>query len=749
MDKQFNIYNQKKAKVIDLLDECCTKIHDEKLRQSLSEKKEKLQKDRFVVSVFGHFSNGKSTFLNSLMGFEHEVLKEDDIASTATITRLKYADKSDENHEKVDVIYKDGSMKRIEMDELSNFIARNGEVDVERTISEVILYVDSEFLKNGVEIVDTPGFNSTYEIHSEIALQQVEKSDAAIFLFSCEKPGNSEELEFLKKVSRYMDRVFFVLNKFDLSADEGRTEKKSIYDKMQRIGIETEGKRMYSLSSKRAKEAISENNVDKLNASGLPDFVEALISYLTGQDFVRDRLLSPLSSVFTSIEKEKESVNDQIAACNKDKNELNIEIQRRKKEIRERETEVLEKKRHISSSVKSEIQLTKLEVKGIVAKVNNAQKERLSKINSKFDIRLASFEEMDMEAYVLFNDEWENAAQHLETQLLDILDTSVDSETEVENISETIVAAIRSHLQLEKISVEKPEFDFTELSRIDEEIEKAKAEYNKAYNKVSNLYAVKSDKNEALAEIEKLEKDFERLRNKKEKRMDALSTVQIEYGYEEKIRYYKEVKRGKVGQFFLGETKRKKLKEPERYREEYVDDRAKRAADEEISKIEKELEKNNLGTRERVKHIKERLDREEFKQIDREITRAEMEQEAALEELMSRRQTQREEKHALEVQIISVEKDTYLRELKRILEDMCKNISNFLEQSQKNFISIICTCLDNEIDAIAIEKNSIEKMVSMNNLSPEEIEKNIFELNNDLVKLSECMKIIEVAKGEI
>lgn len=743
MEKQFDIYNQKKAKVIEIIEQCCEKMRDEKVKQALVEKKEKLQSDRFVVSVFGHFSNGKSTFLNSLMGFDHEVLKEDDIASTATITRLKYADQDDLNCNQVDVIYRDGSIQRIEMDELSNFIARNGNVDVERTVREVILYVNSDFLKNGVEIVDTPGFNSTYELHSEIALQQVEKSDAAIFLFSCEKPGNSEELEFLKKVSRYMNRVFFVLNKFDLSDDQGRTEKESIYEKMQRMGISTEGKRMYPLSSKRAKEAIAEHNDEKLNASGLPEFTNALIEYLTGQGFVKDRILSPISSVFTILEKEKESVNDQIAACNKDKNDLNAEIQERKKYIRERESELSEKKRHISSSVKSEIQFTKSEVKGIATKVGDAQKERLSRINSRFDIRLASFEEMDMEAYVMFSNEWENAAEHFEAQLLSILDTSVDNENEFEKISEIIVAAIRSHLQLERISVDKPEFDFTELSNIDEEIEKANEEYNKAYDRVSNLYAVKKTKNNALAEIGNLEKDLERLKNRKEKCIEVLSNVPIEYGYEMKtVDEY--VKRGKIGQFFLGDKRVERQK-----RVEYKDDRAKTEADKKIKEIEEELEKRSLGTREQVKSIMEKIDRDEFKKIDREIARAEVEEQAALEELMSRRQTQREEKRALETQIISVEKEAYLRELKKILDDMSKRIISFLDQSHKNFVSIISTCLDTERDEIAREKNSIEKMVNLHNQTPEEIEKNILELNQDIVSLNACMKAVDAVRGEV
>lgn len=744
MAKQFEEYNVKRDKVVRLLEECTSKIGDEKLLKAIKDKKDKLIADRFVVSVFGHFSNGKSTFLNSLMGFDHEVLKEDDNASTATITRLRYADNNSDKCNKFDVIYKDESVdSNHDIEELGDFVARNGSDDVERTISEVILYIDSPFLKNGVEIVDTPGFNSTYEIHSEIALQQVEKSDAAIFLFSVDQPGNGEEFEFLKKVRNYMNRVFFVLNKVDKSDDNGITEKNDIFNKMSRIGIDSGNKRMYMLSALRAREALAEKDEDKLKISGLVDFESSLTQYLTGEDFVKDRLLAPLGSAYTLIECERESVSDQIIACSKDRAELNTEIQNRKKVVRDRETEINNAKRGIASSVKSELLTTKTQVKEIVKKVGNAQTERLAKINSKFDIRLANFEDFNRETFVMFCTEWEDISEHLEKRLLDILDTSIDSEEEYVAISEAITLAIRSHLMLEQICIDSPDFDFSELSKIDEEITKAKEEYEKAYSKVSNLYALKDDKNVALAEIEKIERELERLRNKKEKRIESLSMVQVEYGYEME-RYDAYVKRSKIGQFFLGD----KRVERER-RKEYKDSRAHDAAMAEIAKIEKELEQSRLGSKTQIDKIRASIDSAEFKQIEREIARAEVEEQASLDDLMQRREAQREEKRAMEREIITVEKDKFLRELKRTLDDMGKKIISFLDQSQKNFVSILSTCLDREYEAIAREKNNIEKMVRINDQTPEEIDKRIIELNKDKVNLTECLKKIEQEKEAI
>lgn len=738
MTKQFEDYNVKRNRIVKLLEECLSKINDEKLSNAINEKKNQLNSDRFVVSVFGHFSNGKSTFLNSLMGFDHEVLKEDDNASTATITRLKFADSKNAKCNKFDVIYKNGLIDQdLDAEELGEFVARNGKEDVERTISEVILYIDSPFLKNGVEIVDTPGFNSTYEVHSEIALQQVKKSDAAIFLFSVDQPGNGEEFDFLKKIRKYMDRVFFVLNKVDKSDDNGNTERTDIFNKMNREGIDPGSKKMYLISALRARKAIAEKNGEMLSISGLEEFENSLTQYLTGEEFVKDRLLAPLCSVYTLIEFERESLINQIEACCKDRTELNLEIQNRKKEIREKEVEINNAKRCIASSVKSELLTTKTQIKDIIKKVGNDQAERLDRINSKFDIRLADFENFNRETFVMFSKEWEEISERLENRLLDILDTSIDNVEEFMAVSDAISTAIRSQLLLEQISIERPNFDFSELSKIDEEIKKADDNYNKAFNKVSNLYVKREDKNKALLEIEKIKGEMASLKNKKEKRIESLYMVQIEYGREmrKEVKY---VERNKIGQFFLGSKRVEEINPVN-----YIDRRAYDNAQAEIKKIEKELEQNSKVKKEEIDKINARIDADEFRGIDREIERAEKEEQTYLDELIKKRENKREEMRAKEMQIITVEKNKFLNELKKALDDMGEKIITFLDQSQNNFISILSTGLDCEYEALAREKNNIEKMIMINDQTPEEIDKKLSELNKDKIELTECMNIIE------
>lgn len=105
-------YQEKKDKILRMLEEIQIQIGDNELKDAIVQKQTKLKNDRFVVSVFGHFSNGKSTFLNALMGFGEEILTEDDAASTATITRLRYASEDEGICNKAEIEFSSGNTER-------------------------------------------------------------------------------------------------------------------------------------------------------------------------------------------------------------------------------------------------------------------------------------------------------------------------------------------------------------------------------------------------------------------------------------------------------------------------------------------------------------------------------------------------------------------------------------------------------------------------------------------------------------
>ena len=62
------------------------------------------------------------------------------------------------------------------------------------------MYLDSDYLKDGVTLVDSPGLNGTREDLSTITEQQILKSHASIFVFDGSQPGSKTEFQILSEL---------------------------------------------------------------------------------------------------------------------------------------------------------------------------------------------------------------------------------------------------------------------------------------------------------------------------------------------------------------------------------------------------------------------------------------------------------------------------------------------------------------------------------------------------------------------
>lgn len=744
INHQFNEYKKKKEAVLNVIDGIVSAVSDEDVAKVLKQKRNQLNDDRFVVSVFGHFSNGKSTFLNALMGYGDEVLVEDDAASTATITRLKYASEKDENYNKADIIYRDGRLELIPIGEIKDYIAKNSRLEVENEISEVILHVNSDFLKNGVEIVDTPGFNSTYRLHTEIALRQVEESDAAIFLFNCEKPGSDQEFNFLKRINKYINRVFFLMNKYDKRSDPNNdTEIEDLYRKLNEIGMNMEGKKIYPISSLMARNAIKNADEKMMELSRLPAFESILVSYLLSDENVSDRLFSPIASIKGLLGEKIVSISEQIEVCSKDEKEIKAEIEKRKNQIKKSEEELKDKKKDIQKTVGEEIMQTKSQIHTAVKEICTKQKERLSGLKSKFDISMCAFEEFELETYAMFENKWDQISETFKDKLLELLSTNIDDEDYYNSVEEKISEFICSNLMLEKVTLDKPDFDFSKLEELDKNIDSAKAAYEKAFNRLTSLYAKRDERDSYYQEMEDRKREFEDLKRNKQKRIDVLSMVTVEYGTEMEV-YYEYVKRNRLSQFFLGDKRVERTR-----RKDYIDDRAKKAADEEILQIEDQLKKSRTEAFDDVEAIKKKVDTLEYQGIERRIQLEETDEQQKLADLNEAKRRRREERYSLEKQIIEVERDKYIKQLERVLQDMDRNICKFLDSSRKTFASILGFLLEEEAAKIENDKDNIEKIIRLNDKSPEEIRKELENLVEQRKILYFCVDQLKAVSKEV
>lgn len=186
----------------------------DRVNSSTALARERLEKNRFNLVVFGEFKRGKSTFVNALLG--RDLLPRAVVPLTSIVTLVRYG-----SVEKAIVLFKDGHCTESPVSELPAFITERGNPNNTKGVARVEVLLPDPLLKDGVQLVDTPGVGSVYEHNTDTTTEFLPNADAAIFLVAADPPMSKNEREFLHQIRQYVSKVFFVQNKIDhLSPDE-------------------------------------------------------------------------------------------------------------------------------------------------------------------------------------------------------------------------------------------------------------------------------------------------------------------------------------------------------------------------------------------------------------------------------------------------------------------------------------------------------------------------------------------------
>lgn len=237
-----------------------------------------LNDDKFIVSVIGELKKGKSSLLNVLMRKEG-ICPTDVLEKTAKLSIFIYNE-----DEKAVVTFLDGQSKEIQLEELENYITKDGRFS-EKT-KYVKVYLKNEYLKNSVWLVDTPGVNTTDDQREKITLNWLSKSDAAIFLVTpSELISNSEKKFLVEKVYEENDikSIMVVMNKIDLvEEDELYEQMNYVIDKINQLtGYKID--RIFPVSSRKALKSIRSGDTEVFKDSGFIEFEEALQEFLLNE----------------------------------------------------------------------------------------------------------------------------------------------------------------------------------------------------------------------------------------------------------------------------------------------------------------------------------------------------------------------------------------------------------------------------------------------------------------------------------
>lgn len=220
-DKQFS--SQLKSEIIKLMDgmiafpKAYPKFNFPKTSENFSLTRELLEKGEFNLAVCGKVKNGKSSLINALIG--KELLPVCTDVATSRVFKISHS-----KEEKFYVVYGNGNRKEISKEDLATYgsqavINKEGEAEIENTISYIQVFTPMDFLPEGVSLIDTPGIGSTYPHHTAITKQYIKQADAVMFVMN-PTPLEDIEVDFLKEIVSVTPGILFVTTKIDQNGNE-------------------------------------------------------------------------------------------------------------------------------------------------------------------------------------------------------------------------------------------------------------------------------------------------------------------------------------------------------------------------------------------------------------------------------------------------------------------------------------------------------------------------------------------------
>lgn len=271
----------------------------------------------FTIVVVGEFSAGKSTLLNAMMG--QRILPSFTSETTATVNFLHHKERSTTGAEGI-VYYKDGTeteIPKISYEEVEKYSTTVGE-NVVDLVKQMDLYLESEFLKDGVTLVDSPGLNGVERGHRQVTEQQIMKSHASLFVFSADHPGTKTDFEFIQYLQTKVDTILFVLNKKDHINLEEQSLETVIQTLKKNYKLQfpelTQIPEIWPISAKNALNA--RRNLEQKEQSwqedeeeeaGLEKFEQRLMNFLTNGEKTQQEFLAPVGKVLSILKESKQT----------------------------------------------------------------------------------------------------------------------------------------------------------------------------------------------------------------------------------------------------------------------------------------------------------------------------------------------------------------------------------------------------------------------------------------------------------
>lgn len=205
-----------------------------RLQEQLAALAKEIENGKYTVVVAGEVKKGKSSLINSLLDLGELLPAPSDVA-TSTAFRIIYgpkrkntvyftrAPKEDdlETQPRPENRTEPRTGRVIEDDELITYGTEQGNPDNIKQVDYIQIELPNEVLRDGLEIVDSPGLGGILPYHSQITWKYIPTADAVLFIFdSVDAPITRDEENWIRKIKNFTSLIVYAQTKIDLASSE-------------------------------------------------------------------------------------------------------------------------------------------------------------------------------------------------------------------------------------------------------------------------------------------------------------------------------------------------------------------------------------------------------------------------------------------------------------------------------------------------------------------------------------------------